>query len=177
MSFLGKSCLTSLKNIFDFLISKPLRFPYGSKFLVKTWAITIVMSQSKPFLDYWKDQFYLVPAFSQLIQLCAVCVLCNISLMLLLWIVLQNAYLEQKKKVISVYSTIYCICMLCYACHTRLIYNKLRKVCFWQCFKFLLFAFCHRSLAESSFIIIHFALTLEKILVLYFWKLDRTTNK
>ena len=103
--------------------------------------------------------------------------LCNISLMLLLWIVLQNAYLEQKKKVISVYSTIYCICMLCYACHTRLIYNKLRKVCFWQCFKFLLFAFCHRSLAESSFIIIHFALTLEKFLVLYFWKLDITTNK
>ena len=89
--------------------------------------------------------------------------LCNISLMLLLWIVLQNAYLEQKKKVISVSSTIYCICMLCYACHTRLIYNKLRKVCFWQCFKFLLFAFCHRSLAESSFIIIHLALTLEKI--------------
>ena len=102
--------------------------------------------------------------------------LCNISLMLLLWIDLQNAYLEQKK-VISVYSTIYCICMLCYACHTRLIYNKLRKVCFWQCFKFLLFAFCHRSLVASSFIIIHFALTLENFLVLYFWKLDIRTNK
>ena len=103
--------------------------------------------------------------------------LCNISLMLLLWIDLQNAYLEQKK-VISVYSTIYCICMLCYACHTRLIYNKLRKVCFWQCFKFLLFAFCHRSLAESSFIIIHFALTLENFFGFVLWNLaEQQTNK
>ena len=43
--------------------------------------------------------------------------LCNISLMLLLWIDLQNAYLEQKK-VISVFSTIYYICMfVCCAMH------------------------------------------------------------
>ena len=104
--------------------------------------------------------------------------LCNISLMLLLWIDLQNAYLEQKK-VISVYSTIYCICMLCYACHTRLIYNKLRKVCFWQCFKFLLFAFCHRSLVASSFIIIHLALTLEKIFWFYTFEnlIEQQRNK
>ena len=45
-SFLGKFCLTDSKRKLDFSVSKPLSLLYGSKFLVKTWAITKVMGQS-----------------------------------------------------------------------------------------------------------------------------------